>query len=136
MGRSESQNRDALNLQVVHPDAAGIDIGNAGHYVAVPPDRDAEPVRSFGCLHPLGTTLRPQFTLKSNCMPTDRLLGMSGDPRTTFQLFGQGDKVPAPSSENFASAFTTLDSASVNCSDSKVRGPAPFSLMGGRYNCI
>src|SRR3954454_9930264 len=49
MGRSESQNRDALNLQVVHPDAAGIDIGTAGHYVAVPLDRDAEPVRSFGC---------------------------------------------------------------------------------------
>lgn len=34
---------------MVHPDAAGIDIGNAAHYVAVPPDRDAEPVRSFGC---------------------------------------------------------------------------------------
>ena len=42
------------------------------------------------------------------------------------QLFGQGDKVPAPCLENFASAFTTLDSASVNCSDSKVRRPAPF----------
>jgi hypothetical protein len=49
MGKSKSQNRDALNLQVVHPDAAGIDIGNAEHYVAVPADRDAEPVRSFGC---------------------------------------------------------------------------------------
>ena len=28
--------------------AAGIDVGSAEHYVAVPPDRDAEPVRKFG----------------------------------------------------------------------------------------
>ena len=38
-----------VNLEVVHPNAAGIDIGNASHYVAVPPDRDAEPVRQFAC---------------------------------------------------------------------------------------
>ena len=28
--------------------AAGIDVGSAEHYVAVPPDRDAEPVRKVG----------------------------------------------------------------------------------------
>ena len=28
---------DDLSLEVVHPDAAGIDIGNESHYVAVPP---------------------------------------------------------------------------------------------------
>jgi transposase len=33
----------------MHPDAAGIDIGNESHYVAVPPTRDSEPVRRFGC---------------------------------------------------------------------------------------
>jgi transposase len=38
-----------LSLEVVHPDAAGIDIGNQSHYVAVPPDRDSQPVRHFGC---------------------------------------------------------------------------------------
>jgi transposase len=38
-----------LNLEVVHPDAAGIDIGNESHYVAVPPTRDSQPVRRFGC---------------------------------------------------------------------------------------
>src|SRR5215469_7609409 len=38
-----------LSLEVVHPDAAGIDIGNESHYVAVPPDRDSQPVRRFGC---------------------------------------------------------------------------------------
>ena len=39
---------DSLTLQVVHPNAAGIDIGNESHYVAVPPDRDSQPVRRFG----------------------------------------------------------------------------------------
>ena len=38
-----------LTLEVVHPDAAGIDIGNESHYVAVPPDRDSQPVQHFGC---------------------------------------------------------------------------------------
>src|SRR5215469_8798501 len=38
-----------LSLEVVHPDAAGIDMGNESHYVAVPPDRDNQPVRPFGC---------------------------------------------------------------------------------------
>ena len=38
-----------LTLQLVHPDAAGIDIGNESHYVAVPPGRDGQPVRHFGC---------------------------------------------------------------------------------------
>lgn len=38
-----------LSLEVVHPDAAGIDIGNKSHYVAVPPRRDPQPVRCFGC---------------------------------------------------------------------------------------
>jgi transposase len=38
-----------LSLEVVHPNAAGIDIGNESHYVAVPPDRESQPVRRFGC---------------------------------------------------------------------------------------
>ena len=40
---------DKPGLDVVHRDAAGIDIGSREHYVAVGPDRDAEPVRVFGC---------------------------------------------------------------------------------------
>jgi transposase len=35
-------------LQVCHPHAAGIDIGDAEHWVAVPPGRDSPPVRRFG----------------------------------------------------------------------------------------
>ena len=38
-----------LSLEVIHPDAAGIDIGNESHYVAVPPGRDSQSVRRFGC---------------------------------------------------------------------------------------
>jgi hypothetical protein len=36
-------------LEVVHPHAAGVDVGNSAHYVAVRPDRDPEPVRRFEC---------------------------------------------------------------------------------------
>jgi transposase len=36
-------------LEVMHPNAAGIDVGNSAHYVAVRPDRDGEPVRRFEC---------------------------------------------------------------------------------------
>src|SRR6516225_7566903 len=36
-------------LEVVHPHAAGIDVGNSAHYVAVRPDRDVEPIRRFEC---------------------------------------------------------------------------------------
>ncbi len=34
-------------ITLTHPNAAGIDIGSASHFVAVPPDRDEEPVREF-----------------------------------------------------------------------------------------
>lgn len=36
-------------LMVMHPNAAGIDIGSASHYVAVRPDRGEDTVREFGC---------------------------------------------------------------------------------------
>lgn len=39
-----------LELQVVHRRAAGIDVGNEEHWVAVPPELDPQhPVQSFGC---------------------------------------------------------------------------------------
>ena len=34
-------------LTLKHPNAAGIDVGAESHFVAVPPDRDDEPVREF-----------------------------------------------------------------------------------------
>ena len=36
-------------LEIVHPDAAGIDVGGSEHWVAISPDRDPEPVRRCGC---------------------------------------------------------------------------------------
>src|ERR1700746_1107171 len=49
-------------LEVVHPHAAGIDVGNGAHYVAVRPDRDLQPVRRFECftadLHRLADLLQ------------------------------------------------------------------------------
>jgi hypothetical protein len=36
-------------LTVVHSNAGGIDVGNESHFVAVPPDRDPNPVQEFGC---------------------------------------------------------------------------------------
>jgi transposase len=48
-------------LERLHPHAAGIDCGSAEHFVAVPPDRDSMPVRSFatftGDLHRLADWL-------------------------------------------------------------------------------
>lgn len=36
-------------LEIVYPDAAGIDVGQQSHHVCVPPERDPRPVREFGC---------------------------------------------------------------------------------------
>ena len=41
-------NSEDPGLQVVHPNAAGIDIGNESHFVSIPPDRDAVSIREFG----------------------------------------------------------------------------------------
>lgn len=43
----ENMARRKTALELAHPNAAGIDIGSASHFVAVPPDRDDEPVREF-----------------------------------------------------------------------------------------
>ena len=49
-------------LAVMHPNAAGIDVGNSSHYVAVRPDRDPNSVRRFECftadLHQLADWLQ------------------------------------------------------------------------------
>jgi hypothetical protein len=36
------------NLKIVHADAAGIEVGNGSHFVAVPGGRDEQPIREFG----------------------------------------------------------------------------------------
>jgi transposase len=53
---------DSPGLDVVHRDAAGIDIGSREHYVAVGPDRASQPVQVFECfttdLHRLAEWLK------------------------------------------------------------------------------
>jgi transposase len=46
MGRPTGKGR-SLSLECIEPNAAGIDVGATEVYVAVPPERDAEPVRCF-----------------------------------------------------------------------------------------
>jgi transposase len=55
MGHNRSRSRQPSRKKAKHPsllkrinrNAAGIDCGSEAHYVAVPPERDPEPVRSF-----------------------------------------------------------------------------------------
>lgn len=47
MTQQAQAKKRAPRLEVTNPNAAGIDIGSASHYVAVPADRDDEPVREF-----------------------------------------------------------------------------------------
>ncbi|GAB3197001.1 transposase [Pontibacter aydingkolensis] len=42
--------KSVVNLPLVNPNAAGIDVGDTIHAVAVPEDRGPEPVRSFGTM--------------------------------------------------------------------------------------
>src|SRR5919109_576510 len=47
--KKEAQKADELEgLPLLNRNAAGIDVGSAAHYVAVPAGRDAEPVQEFG----------------------------------------------------------------------------------------
>jgi transposase len=47
-GRAQSPPHRAPRLKPTHLNAAGIDVGTTQHWVAVPADRDAQPVRPFG----------------------------------------------------------------------------------------
>ena len=46
-GSKTTRGKSAGRLLTINPDAAGIDIGATFHVVAVPPDRDERPVRTF-----------------------------------------------------------------------------------------
>jgi transposase len=41
-------NWDDPGLEIIHRDAAGIDVGNESHFVSVPADRDPQPIGEFG----------------------------------------------------------------------------------------
>jgi len=40
---------DNPGLDIVHTNAAGIDVGNSEHYVAIASEKSTEPVQRFGC---------------------------------------------------------------------------------------
>jgi hypothetical protein len=61
--KSEKEKPDVLEgLPPLNLNAAGIDVGNAEHLVAVPPGRDVQPVQSFGSftadVHRMGRWLK------------------------------------------------------------------------------
>ncbi len=45
--RSKSVSKRKAVQEVIHPNAAGIDVGAEQSYVAVPADRDETPIRSM-----------------------------------------------------------------------------------------
>jgi len=47
--QQKKERRQPAGLPIINPDAAGIDVGSEEHWVAVPGDRDEQPVRCFGC---------------------------------------------------------------------------------------
>ena len=47
MEQRKRKSKAKMELPVLNPDAAGIDVGATEMYVAVPPDRDLEPIRCF-----------------------------------------------------------------------------------------
>lgn len=49
---SKTRRTQPETLRVLHPHAAGIDVGAREHYVAVPPESATDCVRKFGCLTP------------------------------------------------------------------------------------
>lgn len=48
-GKQYPRKKQHTSFAVMNPNAAGIDVGSAEHWVAVPEDRDNQPVRSFKC---------------------------------------------------------------------------------------
>jgi len=61
-GKKQPKIKDLKSLPTININAAGIDIGSEQHWVAVPEDRDENPVRAFGCftsdLHALAHWLK------------------------------------------------------------------------------
>lgn len=47
--KKNTRKKKVKEFTVFHPNAAGIDVSSKDHVVAVPPDRDEQEVRTFGC---------------------------------------------------------------------------------------
>lgn len=89
---SKKKHAQAAPVHIVNPDAAGIDVGSDAHVVAVPRDRDPEPVRTFGVFT---TDLRQLADWLRKCRVTTIVLESTGVywmPLCDF-LEGQGFEV-------------------------------------------
>ena len=49
MNKKNQKISTTKGLEIINPDAAGIDIGSKVHYVCVPEGRDTVRIKSFGC---------------------------------------------------------------------------------------
>src|SRR5680860_1916651 len=47
--KSKSKKIKINEFTIVYPNAAGIDVSSKEYVIAVPPDRDKEPIKTFGC---------------------------------------------------------------------------------------
>src|SRR4029077_17329028 len=83
----KASNSELENLPILNRDAAAIDIGSGQHWVAVPPGRDTESVRSFGAftidLHAMAGWLK-QCGIKSVVMESTGVYWM-----VPFQILEQ-----------------------------------------------
>ncbi len=96
---------------ITHPDTAGIDVGSEEHYVAVPEDRDQQPVRHFGCftsdLHALADWLE-QCRVKTVAMKATGVYWIA-----LFQICRLNLQVQNRSCPSFLWAFYILSIFSV-----------------------
>ena len=87
VAKQKGKSVDWKAVEIVHPDAAGIDVGGSEHWVAVSPDRDPEPVRRCGCftadLHEMGQLL-VEKGVRSVAMQSTGVYGMP-----VFEVFAQ-----------------------------------------------
>ena len=52
MSKTEKSKTEKIKINeftIVYPNAAGIDVSSKDYVIAVPPDRDKEPIKTFGC---------------------------------------------------------------------------------------
>jgi hypothetical protein len=84
MAKAGGRRRTLDGFAEINHDAAGIDVGNAQHWVAVPSGRDTELVRMFGCftadLHALANWLE-RCGIKTVAMEST---AFTGQPFTKF----------------------------------------------------
>ena len=95
-------------LEILHPDAAGIDIGNESHFVSVPPERDPTPVQEFG-------SWTADNALSNSCA-----IGAYGRMAQVVWRKGRGDAVHSSVGARVESALLVFGTQSSG--DARIRG--------------